>query len=101
MKALLWIGKTILVILAAPWAVWWACVSLVRRAVYARRALKAALSPTRSCPVGHPNDLLGRWTCSCSATFLGHAFDACPVCHLPAGWFPCRVCGLAVKASDA
>lgn len=93
-------GKAVLVLLATPCAILWACVQIVRYAAGAVRALRSGMAMTITCPVGHRNDLLSRWECRCGATFLGHAFDACPACGLPAGWIACATCGLAITARD-
>jgi hypothetical protein len=60
--------------------------------------LRAMHAAVLECPAGHPNPVMGRWTCGCGATYLGHAFGPCPICGLPAGWVDCERCGLAIRS---
>ncbi len=98
MKVGLLIGRVVLGLFALPWVIVvglvrfvWACVCFP-----ARVAAKA--SEKLMCPAGHPNALQGRWTCSCGATYLGHAFAPCPICGIPAGFLRCDRCGLAIRS---
>lgn len=60
--------------------------------------LRAKTAATLRCPGGHSNPVMGRWNCTCGATYAGHAFAPCPVCRLPAGWMRCEACGLAIRS---
>lgn len=92
------IVRALLFLLTAPWMV---LVALARGALGLARLpgqLRARSADHLLCPDGHPNPVLGRWTCRCGAAYLGHAFAPCPVCGLPAGWVRCEVCGLAIRS---
>ena len=85
-------------LLMLPWVIAFGFVGLVRRAITFPRTLAAGTSDVIACPVGHTNHLLGRWTCACGSTYLGHAFAPCHFCHQPAGRISCAVCGLTIAS---
>lgn len=90
--------RAILFLLALPWTlVHWAVRACLRLYRLPRR-LRAMKADELPCPDGHPNPVMGRWTCGCGATYAGHAFGPCPVCHQPAGWMSCGRCGLALRS---
>lgn len=90
--------RTLLFLLRAPWSVTFLLYRGTVRALRLPGALSARSATELSCPAGHANTVLGRWTCHCGATYLGHAFAPCPCCGAPAGWMKCETCGLALNS---
>lgn len=90
--------RALLVLLAAPWAMCWGAWRGLVHLVHLPRRLRAMGAGTLTCPSGHVNSVMGRWTCSCGAVYLGHAFGPCPVCGMPAGWISCARCGLTIRS---
>lgn len=90
--------RIVAALLALPWTIAFALVRLVTSILWLPRKLRAKSSNVIRCQSGHPNPVMGRWTCGCGAVYLGHAFGPCPICGLPAGWVRCEVCGLALKS---
>lgn len=77
---------TVAVVRALVWVIRWP------------RRVRLRAAATLICPSGHPNPVMGRWTCGCGAAYLGHAFANCPICGMPAGWLRCATCGLAIPS---
>ncbi len=98
MKRVLLILQLLLWVLVAPWVLLVAVVRFVFALLRFPGRVAVRLGDTLPCPVGHPNPLQGRWTCSCGANYLGHAFAPCPICNLPAGFIRCETCGLAIRS---
>lgn len=84
--------------LALPWTIAFAVMRLTVAILRWPRVHRAKSASVICCPSGHPNPVMGRWTCSCGAAYLGHAFGPCPICGMPAGWMRCEVCGLALRS---
>lgn len=79
----------------------WVLVGIVRAVIALVRwpwQLRLKTADTLLCPAGHGNPVMGRWNCTCGATYAGHAFGCCPICHMPAGWLRCEACGLAIRS---
>lgn len=85
-------------LLVLPWTVFVGVVQLVAKALGLPTRLTLMTATTMQCPAHHPNAVMGRWTCACGANYLGHAFEPCPICHMPAGWMRCEKCGLAIRS---
>ena len=69
--------------------------ALMRTPRFVRRFV-AVLRCTLSCPNGHPNAVLARWTCpSCGSTYHGWV-GRCPICGAGALGFECDQCGVTV-----
>ncbi len=85
-------------LLVLPWTLLVAGVRLTANLLGLPARLRSMTAGTLVCPAHHPNALMGRWTCACGATYLGHVFGPCPVCGMPAGWVKCERCGLAIRS---
>jgi hypothetical protein len=85
-------------VLALPWTLAIGAVRLLITVVTFPWRVRARAAVTIDCPAGHPNTLMGRWSCSCGAAYMGHVFGPCPICGMPAGWMRCEVCGLAIRS---
>ena len=91
------LARIVVTILTLPWILLVAVVKGIVGVVTLSRRVRTKVAPL-TCPDGHVNNTLGRWSCKCGATYLGHAFAPCPICGMPAGWVPCEVCGLAIRS---
>lgn len=85
-------------VVALPWIVLVGAVRVVVAVIAWPWRLRARAAAVIVCPAGHANAVMGRWTCSCGAVFLGHVFGPCPICGMPAGWARCETCGLAIAS---
>ncbi len=90
--------RVVLFSLALPWVLVVAAWRFIVAVLRLPWQLQAKSADMLLCPAGHPNPTHGRWTCSCSAVYLGHMFAPCPICGMPAGWVRCEVCGLAIRS---
>lgn len=90
--------KLLVGLVALPWTILVGVVRLLLALIQIPWRWHQRSANTLSCPSGHRNAVLGRWTCACGAAYLGHAFGKCPVCRMPAGWMRCEQCGLAIRS---
>ena len=90
--------RVLIVAVTAPWIIIVGALRLVVGLVRLPWKLRAITNDRLVCPDGHPNSVMGRWSCRCGADYLGHVFGPCPVCGMPAGWVKCERCGLAIRS---
>lgn len=90
--------KALLAILTAPWVLLWSGLRMIATTIGLPGRFQAMNADTLFCPDGHPNPLMGRWTCNCGANYIGHAFAPCSICGMPAGWVRCESCSLAIRS---
>lgn len=91
-------ASIVLYVLAAPWMLLHVMVRACLWLWRLPRRLRAMRADELPCPDGHPNPVMGRWTCGCGGTYAGHAFAPCPLCRMPAGWMRCVQCGLSIRS---
>lgn len=92
-------GRILLLCLASPLLAVYGIVVLGRWLVGVARGARGArlaLASNLTCPHGHVNATVGRWTCAhCHATYHGWV-GRCEVCGAGAGWITCEVCAVGI-----
>jgi hypothetical protein len=92
------LARLLLFCVTLPWVITFALLRLLIALLRWPSRYRARNADVLRCAAGHPNNVMGRWTCSCGATYLGHVFGPCPICGMSAGWVRCERCDLAIRS---